>query len=272
MPFVEVPDSPHAPGIHPVRIHYRDVGSGSPLVFLHGGWGYESYPIRHQIEAFADRVRFVIPSRSGHGLSQRISGPMPSDFHQRAAEETLLVLNALSIERAIFWGHSDGAVIAARIGLTAPDRCVRLVLEAIHLQRSKPNSRDFFQKFAQHPGEVKESMQKLLAADHGENHWKNVVQRNCRAWLQLAADSARAGDDLVGDDLYDGRLSQLKVPVTLIHGRLDPRTEPGELEQARKILPHADIHFIEPGRHSPHSESKSWPQCNKILHGLLPQK
>src|ERR1035441_9031020 len=120
MPFVELESSPHAANalnVRPVRIHYRDVGHGRPVVFLHGGWGYGVYPIDRQVEALKGEARFLIPDRSGHGQSSDFAGALPIDFHTRAAQETLLVLDALGIERAVIWGHSDGAVIAAMIGL-----------------------------------------------------------------------------------------------------------------------------------------------------------
>src|SRR5262249_18619517 len=149
MAFVELRESEHAPGIRPVRIHYRDVvasrENGRAVVFLHGGWGYGVYPIDRQIEEVDERVRFVAPGRSGYGGSTPVAGPMPTDFHRRAAEETLDVLDALGIQRTVFWGHSDGAVIAAMIGLRAPERCERLILEAFHFYRNKPSSRGFFE-------------------------------------------------------------------------------------------------------------------------------
>jgi len=273
MSFVELKKSPHADGISPVPIHHRDVGSGPPLVFLHGGWGYGVYPIDRQIEALRGHVRLLIPDRSGHGRSAKFTGPLPLDFHRRAAEETLLVLDALGIERATFWGHSDGAVIATMIGLRAPERCERLILEALHFYRSKPKSHHiFFQRFADHPAQVSEKLEKLLAADHGEEHWRNVVQRNCRAWLELAAASTRADEDSPGADLYDGRLGDVPVPVTFMHGRGDPRTEPGEMERVSAALPGAEVRFIENGRHSPHSEDASWRECNEILLELMAEK
>ena len=263
MPFVELKNSPHAAGVRPVQIHYRDVGSGRPLVFLHGGWGYGVYPIERQIAAFKGHVRFVIPDRSGHGRSSPLLKPLPTDFHRRAAEETLLVLDALGIERAVLWGHSDGAVIAAMIGLSAPGRCERLILEAFHFYRDKPGSRSFFSGFANHPENVNEKMRGLLAADHGAERWSEVVQRNCRVWLKLAA---------LGGDLYDGRLREMKVPVTFVHGRHDPRTEPQEIERAHKALAGAQARFIESGRHSPHSEKESWRECNRIVRELMASK
>lgn len=264
MPIVELKKSPHATGVSPVQIHFRSAGEGPALVFLHGGWGYGAYPIARQIEALSGQARIVIPDRSGHGRSSKLSKQLPTDFHQRAAEETLLVLDALGIERAIFWGHSDGAVIAAKIGLKAPERCVLLILEAFHFYRDKPASRSFFSGLANHPENVSERMQSLLAADHGTRHWKTVVKRNCRVWLKLAAESTRPEEDL-----YDSRLGELKVPVTFVHGRFDPRTEPGEIERVHEVLPHAEIRFIEHGRHSPHSENAGSQEFNKILHGLI---
>jgi len=264
MPFVELKHSPHAPGVRPVRIHYRDAGSGRLVVFLHGGWGYGVYPIERQVEAIGDQVRFIVPDRSGYGRSTRWPGEMATDFHRRAAEETLLVLDALGIERAVFWGHSDGAVIAAMIGLSAPQRCARLILEAFHFYRDKPHSHSFFQRFATHPEEVREKAKRLLVADHGAEQWRRVLERNCRAWLDIAAQNRRPGEDL-----YDGRLSELKVPTTFVHGRGDPRTEPGELERASEALAGAEMRFIEDGRHSPHSETGSWRECNRILHEVI---
>jgi len=61
-----------------------------------------------------------------------VAGEMPMDFHQRAAQETLAFLDALGIERAAFWGHSDGAVIGAMLGMRAAERCESLILEAFH--------------------------------------------------------------------------------------------------------------------------------------------
>jgi len=264
MPFVELRNSPHAAGVRPVRIHYRDVGSGRPVVFLHGGWGYGMYPIDRQIEVLGSEVRFVIPDRSGHGRSARFPGALPLDFHRRAAAETLLVLDALGIDRAVLWGHSDGSIIAAMIGLAAPERCAGLVLEAFHFYRNKPGSHNFFQRFASHPGEVNEKAQSLLVADNGAADWRHVVERNCRVWLKLAAESTR-----VGEDLYEGRLTELKVPATFMHGRHDPRSEPGEMKQVQELLPRAEMRFIENGRHSPHSESASWRECNEVLRELL---
>ncbi len=257
MPTLELQQSPHAPDLSPVTIHYREFGSGKPLVFLHGGWGYGVYPFDRQIEAFQNEYRILIPDRSGYGQSTPVAGEMPLDFHRRAAAETISFLDALGIERASLWGHSDGAVISAMTGLAAPERCECLILEAFHLLRRKPGSRSFFERFAAHPEDLGDETKKLLAQDHGETRWPMVLRRNCTAWFRIA-DQVHLPDE----DLYDGRLGELTVPTLFLHGSLDPRTEPGEMELVREALPRARMKFVANGKHSPHSEEAAFEECN----------
>jgi len=261
--ILELKESPHAPGVHPVAIHYREFGDGHPLVFLHGGWGYGVYPFDAQIAAFENAYRILIPDRSGYGRSTRVDGEMPIDFHRRAAQEMLAFLDGLGVERAVFWGHSDGAVISAIIGLLAPERCNALILEAFHYLKNKPTSRGFFERFTQHPGDLGEETQQLLRTDHGET-WARVPRRNCGAWIRIA-DSVQKLDE----DLYDGRLGRLQVKTLFLHGKLDPRTEPGEMARVAKAVPQAQIKFVESGKHSPHSEPAVAEECNRIVREFL---
>jgi non-heme chloroperoxidase len=264
MPFLELHASPHAPGISPVLIHYREAGQGTPFLYLHGGWGYGYYPIDRQLEEFGNRFRFLMPDRSGYGQSTHVTGELPLDFHHRAAMETLAFLDALGIAKCTFWGHSDGAVIAAMIGLAAPERCRCLILEAFHYWRAKPSSRAFFARFAEQPRDLGEETHRILAGEHGDPRWQEVVRRHSRVWK-------RSGEGASGpeEDFYDGRLGDLQVPALFLHGRLDPRTEPGEMERVQQVVPRSTLHFIENGRHCPHSEDGAFREFNAVLAGFL---
>jgi len=70
--------------------------------------------------------------------------------------------------------------------------------------------------------------------------------------LQLAVESSTPKEDL-----YRGRLHEISAPALFIHGRLDPRTEPGELDAVSQQLPHAEMQILDGAAHSPHSESAS---------------
>lgn len=263
MPKISIAKSALLPGTTPIELHYRDVGSGRPLVFLHGGWGYQIYPFDRQIGAFNDRFRIVIPDRTGYGGSMRLAH-VPTDFHSRAAAETICLLDALNLERPILWGHSDGAVIGARIGLSRPDRISALILEAFHYYRVKPGSRAFFEQMANTPESFGERVVSKLAQDHGDEQWRKLLLMNGEAWLRIADE---ATDKF--QDLYDGELSRLSVPTLFIHGSNDPRTEPGELDAVRAALPEAQMAIIEGGGHSPHSESASADDATQIAGAFL---
>ena len=254
MPFVQLPAS--AGG---ARIAYDETGpdAGTAVLHLHGGWGAALYPCDAQATGLRDRARLITPVRSGYGASTPLAELAPG-FHQRAAAETLAVLDALDIEQAVLWGHSDGAVIAVHAALQAPGRVAGVVLEALHLIADKPGSRAFFTDTAEDPAWVGQRAAAVLAAEHGDR-WRSVLQMNARAWLELA-------DRLPAPaDLYEGRLGEIAAPVLIVHGRQDPRTEPGELEAICAALPDASRTILDGAGHSPHSERDAAPAVAQAI-------
>ena len=255
--------SPLAGG--PAEIYYREFGSGVPLLFLHGGWGYDIYPLNEQLPVLKD-FKVLLPDRSGYGRSTKpaIFGP---DLHHRAVEETLLFLDALKIDRCIFWGHSDGAVIAAMLGIRSPERCLGLVLEAFHYDREKIHSRSFFQTMQSEPESFGARVTDILKKEHGDPYWSQLLRSEGEAWLDIAR-AANGG----WRDLFDGGLSKLRVPTVFIHGAQDPRTEPWELDAVRRELPDAEMHVIATGGHSPHSEAPACGEFNRHLTNALARR
>jgi pimeloyl-ACP methyl ester carboxylesterase len=249
-------ESPLAGG--PSRIHYRDRGAGVTIVHLHGGWGYDIYSVQPQLDALPD-VRFVIPDRTGYGRSTPIS-ELPPRFHEAAAIETERFLDALAIERCIVWGHSDGAVIAAILGLRDPARYHGIVLESLHRDRPKLRSRQFFVDMATDPSRFGDRVTNILAAEHGER-WQDVLRMGGRAWLAIAG--------VPDDDFYDGRLSELAAPTLVIHGADDPRTDPGELDRIRRELPRARLEILPEGGHCPHAHRRTHAKVTALLAELV---
>ena len=244
-------DSPLARGAS--RVFYRDHGEGPVVVHLHGGWGYEVYSVAAQIAVVP--ARFVIPDRTGYGRSTPIS-ELPPRFHEAAAVETERFLDALGIDRCIVWGHSDGAVIAALLGLRDPRRYRGIVLEALHRDREKPRSRQFFTDMAEDPSRFGERIVEILRADHGAR-WREVLQMDGRAWLAIA--------QAPEVDLFDGRLGELAPPTLILHGADDPRTEPGELAQIRAELPRGRVAVLDHGGHCPHWQRQTAAEVARLL-------
>jgi pimeloyl-ACP methyl ester carboxylesterase len=227
-------------------------------VILHGGWGYAFYPYDDAIAKLGRR--FVVPDRTGYGRSPHIAG-LPPRFHAAAATETEKLLDAIGIDRCVLWGHSDGAVIATLLALRSPGRYDAVVVEAIHVDRTKPRSRDFFLRMANDPDAFGERVTRKLAQEHGEDYWRTIIRADGRAWLDIASTP--------NEDLYEGRLHELRVPMLVVHGADDPRTEPGELDRIRREVPAARIEMIAGAGHSPHSEGRSAARCTAIVADFL---
>ena len=145
--------------------------------------------------------------------------------------------------------------------LRDPERYEGIIVEAIHLDREKPRSREFFLQMIDDPDAFGERVTRKLADEHGEDYWRTIIRAGGRAWRDIAATP--------NEDFYEHRLHELRVPMLVVHGADDPRTEPGELDRIRREVPTARIEMIEGGGHSPHSTRATAAQVTAIVDGFL---
>jgi pimeloyl-ACP methyl ester carboxylesterase len=242
VPFVELPDA---------RIWFEETGQGPALVCLHSGWGRGVMPFDDAVAVLGSSYRMIFPDRRGYGRSTPLE-KLPLAYHDDGVAELRDVLDAIRVERAIFWGHSDGAIIAALFAARYPGRVSALVLESIHFYRAK--SKDFFAKLAGDPDSLSPGRIARLRADHGEARWRTVVAMHSRAWLAFHA---------IGGDFYSGRLEAIRAPALVLYGEEDPHTPSRESEALASHLRHATLAPVAEGGHSPHSEPKTARFCSE---------
>ena len=109
--------------------------SRAPVVLLHEGLGsvtmWKDWP--GELAAATGRTTIAY-SRYGHGASDVLGAPRAVSYMHREGEIVLpALLDALSVQRAVLFGHSDGASIALVAAAAAPSRVAGLVLEAPHV-------------------------------------------------------------------------------------------------------------------------------------------
>jgi pimeloyl-ACP methyl ester carboxylesterase len=100
------------------------IGSGSPLLLLHGAMVDRAY-WRDRLPALAVAHDVIIPDLPGHGAAPALDGPTSV---VAMAHAVLATLDALAIPAVTVLGHSLGGMIAQELALIAPDRVKALIL------------------------------------------------------------------------------------------------------------------------------------------------
>lgn len=110
--------------INGVELEIRVVGSGEPILFVHGAMGDECAAVLTE-PTLANRYRLIDYHRRGWGNSERPESPV--SISQQAADCRALMKH-LGFERAHFVGQSYGGVILLQVALDAPDAVHSLAL------------------------------------------------------------------------------------------------------------------------------------------------
>jgi 3-oxoadipate enol-lactonase len=115
MPTVQVKD---------IRVYYEIRGAGSPLVLI-GGLGADLTLLTSITEALAQHHTVLVFDNRGVGRTDQPDRPYSIAL---MAEDTVGLMNALSIDSADVLGISMGGRIALEMALNHPSRVRRLVL------------------------------------------------------------------------------------------------------------------------------------------------
>jgi pimeloyl-ACP methyl ester carboxylesterase len=226
------------------RLEYRCLGpapdDADTIVLLHEGLGcvalWRDFPEKLAAETGCGVFAY---SRAGHGQSDLDDLPRPIDFMTREAVAVLpQVLDGAGIRRAVLFGHSDGATIAAIHGGRVRDPRVRgLVLMAPHFFTEPmglseiAKTKDAFET---------SNMPVKMAKYHRDP--KNTFYGWNGVWLHPDFEAWNVAD--VIDDI--------RVPVLAIQGRDDQYGTLAQIEEIEKRA-HAplDVEIIDACRHSP---------------------
>lgn len=107
-----------------IRLWYREAGTGSPLVFIHG-WSLDSSYWLQAAEGFVATHRVILYDSRGNGRST--GAGRPYQFRQLAADLRAL-LTALGATNSVLAGHSMGGDTALQFELDDPGACRGAIL------------------------------------------------------------------------------------------------------------------------------------------------
>ncbi|WP_428247171.1 alpha/beta fold hydrolase [Ferrovibrio sp.] len=246
-----------------MAMHVRDIGSGPPLVFLHG-WSCHGGFFAPQVEALQGRFRLLLPDLPGHGQSPAIADLTISGL----ADALHDMLGQYRVERPVLVGWSMGAMVAFDYlrrhgwrniaGLVIEDMTARLFTDAgwrLGLGGgfdAAQNAATLSLMRADWRGFSAASLPHLFARHHapeaalkdwiGAEMPKNDPAIMAALWASMAAQDFR--------DL----LPRLDLPCLVIHGGESQLYAPEVSEWLAATLPRARRLCLEHSGHMPHLE------------------
>lgn len=110
--------------VHDQRIAYLDIGTGPPVILIHG-FGGSMWQWEHQQHALSQHFRILTLDLPGSGLSDK---PDIEYLPDQMLDFCIGFMDALQIEKATVVGNSMGAGLAIGMTLTHPTRVDKLVL------------------------------------------------------------------------------------------------------------------------------------------------
>jgi len=109
-----------------MRMAIHEQGAGPPVILLHG-FPELAFSWRHQLPALATAgYRAIAPDQRGYGATDK-PGSVSDYMIQDLIADLSGLLDALSLERALFIGHDWGALVLWQMALLKPGRMAGLI-------------------------------------------------------------------------------------------------------------------------------------------------
>ncbi len=257
--------------VNGIDVHYKQYGSGEPVMILLHGFGASTFSWREVMKPLSEYGTVIAFDRPAFGLTER---PMPGEWEGESpytlnSQINLLIglMDRLNVEKAVLIGNSAGGTVAAAAALAHPQRVAALVLvdAAVYAGGGAPAWIRPLLKTPQFDrlgpwfarsiaGEQGDAF--LRAAWHDPSKITDEIIAGYREPLQVA-NWDRALWELTkvsGESQLVERLDELNLPVLVITGDDDRIVPTAESLRLANDLPNARLAVLENCGHVPQEE------------------
>lgn len=229
-----------------IRLYYETVGSGEPLLLISGqAYDHSAWDVVR--DDFADRHRVIVYDHRGTGASDK---PRQPPYSTRGfAQDAIVILDHLGIERAHVYGVSMGGRIGQWLGIDHPERVGALILGC-----TTPGNAHGVRRSAQADAI-------MASGDRGKQLQLLVSGKWLAANPGFAKKLIEAANDPVppfaqqlhyqaseAHDAWD-LLPTIRAPTLIIHGSEDAINVPANAPLLAGRIIGAELHIIQGARH-----------------------
>ena len=233
-------------GVYYERIEYPQNRNEPVLIFLHDSWGcvemWGDFP-KKMVEITG--MNAFLYDRRGYGKSSPFDSTQRNKYYLHdEADELIRIMDRMNIQKAVLYGHSDGATIALIAAANYPDRFDAVILEGAHSfieEKGKAAVRENRDR-ARH-----NSLLQSLRKYHGDKT-QELFKRWHETWLS----------DFFADWSIIPLLTDISCPVLAFRGEKDPYDTEEQLNVLKKeITAPVTIAIIPEAAHTPRVENKT---------------
>jgi pimeloyl-ACP methyl ester carboxylesterase len=241
-------------------LHYQDLGSGPCVVFLH------PTPLDHHFwrpaaaALMGPEYRVLLPDLPGHGLSPLGDETASMETMGRAV---LRLLDALSIDSAIFCGCSIGGYLLYELWRQAPQRIRALAFCSAKPHADTPETRGVRQEtiagIEQHgTGPFFDGALNTLVGAPAKERDPDIVHRLRAMMEHMTAPSVIAIQRALGarpDSMATA--TTIRVPTAVLAASLDRASSPQEMRELANAVPGANFYLLqEMGHFAPYEQPR----------------
>jgi pimeloyl-ACP methyl ester carboxylesterase len=240
-------------------LHYEDRGRGPWVVFLHPT-PVDHFFWRPAAALLEPEYRVLLPDLPGHGLSPL--GDETVSIHTMGLA-VLRLLDALSIESAIFCGCSIGGYLLYELWRQAPDR-----MRALAICSAKPHvdtpearrTREATIEKIQREGTAPffDAMLDTLVGAPAKERDPDIVYRLCAMMERMSDESAIAVQRALAarpDSLRTA--ATIRVPTAVLAASLDRGSTPTEMRELANAVPGSTFYLLqEMGHYAPYEQPR----------------
>ncbi len=246
--------------INGLTVHYVDVGSGLPVLLIHGS-PVSSFLFRHQIGALSERFRIIAPDLLGFGKSFA-----PANGVAFAEQSSLLrgLLDRLGLDRYALVGHDWGGPVGMAAAIQKIEQLSHLVLINTILRS------DFRPPWYWRPyilpavGELLlvrlnlagRGLPRMMRAARDRSvhaRYLDPMRRPGTRRTVLALERLTGYQELMRE--VEAVVPSLEIPTLILWGFPDVYFRPLEMERLHALLPHASVQTIAEGGHFPQEDA-----------------
>lgn len=218
--------------VNGIKMYYEIYGEGKPLILIHGGGSTIQTSFEKVIPVFAKSRQVIAVESQAHGRTTDRDAAL--SFEQDA-DDVATLLNNLNIDKADFFGFSNGGTTVLQIAIRHPEIVDKIVLGSALAKRNGVPEWfwDFMQgaRLENMPEQLKVAYRKVSANPDG---------------LQVMHDKD-AKRMISFKDIPDDKIESIKAPTLIIIGDKDVIKPEHALEMHRQMV-NSDFAII-PGGH-----------------------